>query len=652
MNMSQKVESLLYKPLQHHDSFRLLKLNCSASESEWTATLIEARLPQQGCPGVAPKYVALSYVCGDSTFDVPSEDAIEIRSSVSTALGHILQGATLSGTLTIWIDQFCINQRNVKEKEQQINMMGRIFAGAVEVIGWLGPPFEGSEETLDDLIVFAGLTPDAPEVDRDNYTQLATARLGDELLCIENVFAYIGQVMQLGSGLRNRMKHLFALPWFRRRWIAQEVCLASTLRIHCGYRSLSGEQLFRAINMIQAVILHGAPAWLNRPFRNAYSLLQMRKKVQDAARGNSCLSFPHIIQSLSHLDCEKVQDRINALLGMVPSNALWFSADSRPSPKLFVDFALKHMQQFKSLEILHFAGVTDPEEIKVLGSTTKFIRPAEDLPSWVPDWRIRQRQLPITSMDKDTPDYNISPSAPEVTHDSTHNTLTLRGKLLDATVDPCMAHLDQFNLEENPQYQYAIDQWSNGMFLSYLHALDPWLAEQYHYSPSFAHWLQTVESAGKSPRDMILCFARTTIMNGMVRSTERPDFMVPKDQILDYFLEYAKLRLVVDSEAAIVAFAAMADNHKSMEKVAAYGYLAEHICRYRTVFMGSDGVVGLGAASISPGDRICFFSGLETPFIVHTKGNRFELRGECYVDGMMDIPYDELRVTESQIVLV
>jgi hypothetical protein len=649
MNMSHKAESLLYQPLQHQDSFRLLELKSSAFEGEWTAALIEARLPREGCAVDAPKYVALSYVCGDPTFAVPYEDTIEIRCSVSTALGHLLQSA--SGTLTIWIDQFCINQGDVKEKEQQINMMGRIFAGAEEVIGWLGPPFMGSEETFEDLAIFAGVPPEAPEADKDHYAQLVTARIANNLFG-EEIFSYIGQITQLGSGLRIRMKHLFNLPWFNRRWIAQEVCLASKLQVYCGNYSISGEQLFRAIDVIQNTIVHGALASLNRPLRNAYALLQMRNKVQEAARRDSCLSFAHIIQALSHLDCDKDQDRINALLGMVPSNALWLSADYRPAPELFfVDFALRHMQHFKSIEILHFAGVVNTEEIKLVGSEVNVIQPARDLPSWAPDWRIRRRPLPMTSMDKGTLNCNITLLLNQVVYDSSRMTLTLRGKLLNTRVGPCMPHLDWFNLEESPQYQHATDLWSNNTFLSYLHALDPWLAEQYRYSPSFAHWFSTVVSAGNAPYSILLCFARTLIMDSTVRSTERPDLTVPQDQIMDYFIEYAKLRLVVDPEATSIAFDSMADDHKSMEKVAAYGYLAEHICRYRAVFVGDDGVVGLGAARISPGDRICFFSGLETPFIVHPEGDRFELRGECYVDGMMDIPCDELGIAESQIVL-
>ena len=199
MNMSQKIESLLYPPMQHHDSFRLLKLESSPSdESEWIATLIETRLPREGCAAESPRYVALSYVCGDATFAVPNEDAIEIRISVSNALGHILQDPTLAGSLTVWIDHFCINQRNEKEKEQQINKMGRIFAGAEKVIGWLGPPFEGSEETFDDLVIFAGVPPEAPQADKDHYVQFVAARLGDDF----NFLSYIGQVTRVGSDCR------------------------------------------------------------------------------------------------------------------------------------------------------------------------------------------------------------------------------------------------------------------------------------------------------------------------------------------------------------------------------------------------------------------------------------------------------------------
>jgi hypothetical protein len=378
----------------------------------------------------------------------------------------------------------------------------------------------------------------------------------------------------------------------------------------------------------------------------------MRNKVQEAARSHRPLSFAHVIQVLSHLDCKKHQDRINALLGMVPSNALWFPARYRNIPKLFRKFALKHMQHFESAQILHFAGITNPKKIRLVGSWIETGRPAGDLPSWVPDWRISQRQLPMTPAEQDIPEHNPESSTSQPVFHPARMTLTLRGKLLETPVILCGTHLDRFNADEDSQDEHAIDLWSNIMFYNYLAKLDPLLGRQYRHLPSFAHWFEHTDCAADELHGIVLRFARTLIMKGMIRSTERPDLTVPPDQILEYFKEYAKLNLVNDTNAAINAYKTMADDHTSMEKVAAYGYLAEHVCRYRTLFIAGDGIVGLGAAGIGFGDKICFFSGLKTPFIVHPKGEDFELRGECYVDGMMDISYDKLGVAESQIVLV
>jgi len=47
-------------------------------------------------------------------------------------------------TITVWLDQICINQGDEDEKEQQVKLMARIYSQARQVIGWLGestPPF-------------------------------------------------------------------------------------------------------------------------------------------------------------------------------------------------------------------------------------------------------------------------------------------------------------------------------------------------------------------------------------------------------------------------------------------------------------------------------------------------------------------------------
>ncbi|RMY48716.1 hypothetical protein D0864_14841 [Hortaea werneckii] len=41
-------------------------------------------------------------------------------------------------TWWIFIDALCINQANVTERSSQVNIMGRIYCGAGQVIAWLG----------------------------------------------------------------------------------------------------------------------------------------------------------------------------------------------------------------------------------------------------------------------------------------------------------------------------------------------------------------------------------------------------------------------------------------------------------------------------------------------------------------------------------
>lgn len=637
----------MYQTLRHPDSFRLLKLEHSSSETQWKGALVETRLPLDAHAADALKYVALSYCWGEPSYNVPEEHSIEISQSLSTALGHILLQFAERSVLYIWIDQICINQHDDCERKQQVGVMWRIYEGAEQVIGWLGPAFDGSEKALADLVLFAA--PADGEVPSEEWRQ-ALQRFMDNSVQ-DDILQYLGSIMRPGSDVRGRMLSLFKMPWFSRCWIAQEACLASNLSIHCGFQSVSGEQLFRALRNIQQVILPIASPWLTRPFRNALALLHTRNVVQ----GRQPLSFPYLLQRLSFLGCGQDQDRINALFGIVRSNA-WFMPEYCPAPELFVKFAIGHMRQSQSLEILHFAGVTDParHEFCDEGYEKKYniAWPAGDLPSWVPDWRVEHRPLPMlpagsysVAQERDLPPFHVPV-------DSAQKRLVLQGKLLSGHVKTCcLPYLDRFELEENPDVLYATDNWCNQFFVNFLEAVDLPLASHYRSCTSFSQWHQSLTQAGNDPKDLLLRFARTLIMNGMVESIDKSDRNVPEERVLEHFLEYAKLHFVVDSHAFGLILETCIDNLESIEMAVAYGYLAEEICRYRTLFVGSDGVVGLGLAGICPSDRICLFPGLKTPFILHPQDGHFQLRGECFIDSLRDISFKNLEESEREIVL-
>lgn len=110
-----------------------------------------------------PAYQALSYAWGSA------EDAGEIllsggTYSISYNLWSFLQHfsdpntgiycdkgsmlAQIDWQLWLWIDQICIDQSSVSEKNHQVGKMASIYQNAERVIVWLGPASEHSEAAL------------------------------------------------------------------------------------------------------------------------------------------------------------------------------------------------------------------------------------------------------------------------------------------------------------------------------------------------------------------------------------------------------------------------------------------------------------------------------------------------------------------------
>jgi hypothetical protein len=121
-----------YTPIQDLESIRLLSLGPGRKGDPLVGNLTVAHL------GQVAKHKALSYVWGDPT---PSASFIcdgkllPITPSLEEALQAIRQSTE---TLTIWIDQICINQQDLAERSQQIRFMQKIFSTSETVLVWIG----------------------------------------------------------------------------------------------------------------------------------------------------------------------------------------------------------------------------------------------------------------------------------------------------------------------------------------------------------------------------------------------------------------------------------------------------------------------------------------------------------------------------------
>lgn len=86
----------------------------------------------------AGSYEALSYVWGDTSKKTPiqvNDKTLEIGINLRGAL-HALRYEDKSRTL--WIDAICIDQQNIKERNEQVAAMPQIYSRAMKTVIWLG----------------------------------------------------------------------------------------------------------------------------------------------------------------------------------------------------------------------------------------------------------------------------------------------------------------------------------------------------------------------------------------------------------------------------------------------------------------------------------------------------------------------------------
>lgn len=120
-----------YKPLKSDSAIRLLRI-ISHHRELLQCELLETPLAQ------APAYEAVSYTWGSESTDhfvICDNKRLATTRNCEAALRY-LQSHILSTYL--WIDGVCIDQRNVDERNQQVEIMGEVYHRASRVVVWLG----------------------------------------------------------------------------------------------------------------------------------------------------------------------------------------------------------------------------------------------------------------------------------------------------------------------------------------------------------------------------------------------------------------------------------------------------------------------------------------------------------------------------------
>jgi hypothetical protein len=365
-----------HHPLSADDSIRVLELLPGLPGDTLEARLLDVRLSDE------PVFSALSYCWGAPKFDallVCNAHALHITESLATALNCLRDAAQ---PLVIWIDQVCINQDDLAERSRQVQLMGRIYSSANDVLVWLGLPTDSSDFMFDCM-------------DRGMVIQADIPRL----LCS---FAEFCQ--------RN---------WFERTWTVQEVVLSRyEPLLYCGQRSVSWSQFGQHLNTLYQRFSQNVPVSEDDLYPSVYAKSindldtwklflgntnsrstdqRMREALKiflDGTMGFSRIramrvegpsaSFPTQLLRTLHLQVTDQRDKVYGLLGMCAFESGSITPDYSKSVTRVYSEAMAHI-------ILNDFGSGYPS----LGFSTSESVAIQDLPTWVANFAAQSNKLGV-----------------------------------------------------------------------------------------------------------------------------------------------------------------------------------------------------------------------------------------------------------------
>ena len=207
-------------------------------------------------------FEALSYVWGDPTqttlIKLDKRD-FAVTTNLSHALRHLRRISTnATDARSFWIDAICIDQLDVKERNQQVRRMGRIYRQARRVVIWLGRHIEPEDFEVNFGIIWNAerrepLTRDSVQKAFELVESLATA-------CDPHthmIDVTLNPEITTNSVIWYRLFVLLRRSWFERLWVYQEATLARDIEVQCGHCTVHWGDFVVALLVIGASIRTG-----------------------------------------------------------------------------------------------------------------------------------------------------------------------------------------------------------------------------------------------------------------------------------------------------------------------------------------------------------------------------------------------------------
>lgn len=394
----------VYSPLPDNHT-RILVLEPGSYGEEISCSLVT-----HSCAGTSSQdpdtgpldYEALSYTWGDPSpkFVIKCNgQTLPIAHNLFFALQQLRHASTQR---FLWIDAICINQNDIAERSMQIQYMLDIYQNAARVLVWLGVESETSPLAMEAM----------RQLDEREIRKEVLYRV-HESGCYEKLKAACDAISEL-----------LERPWFTRSWIRQELTVAKDVVVLCGQQSVSWYVLKRSaarlghlkhklskesglpISDLKSTRYDTAISYLTRGWSYGQSVTKMLGSIRSIWYYHNG-GLLDLLMTGRHFDATDPRDKIYSVLGLgrVPMTAEKDSkqlagksnAGSAPSvPSFPVDYAKPVSAVYQDI-VKYFINRDRNLDILALLLTTRNDHSTNDLPSWVPDWRVSASEVPITT---------------------------------------------------------------------------------------------------------------------------------------------------------------------------------------------------------------------------------------------------------------
>ncbi|CAN9172237.1 unnamed protein product [Alternaria alternata] len=209
-------------------------------------------------------------------------------------------------TQWLWIDQICIDQSVVEERNHQVEMMSDIYRRASYVYVWLGKSDSCIELAMKTIKAgFRHHYDHDPATKRPgNRRKLTRDKVADHDDGLTSASADESSKNELSGPVLQRF---FESPYWLRLWIVQEIMLARYIRVICGETLLSWEELrhfcssgLRRLYPEAALAVPPQVIWLTRH-----------------ALSDKQFTYPSLLHAFGTSGCENPRDKVYALQGVV-----------------------------------------------------------------------------------------------------------------------------------------------------------------------------------------------------------------------------------------------------------------------------------------------------------------------------------------------